>query len=136
MRMTRDGARKPMNGELDWVYPEELEIGTAHWWSPDGKQVAYLQLDISREPVFPQVDALSVRARIEPERYPMQATPTPTCAWESFPPTAVKHAGWTLVKRATISSRACAWLPDGQRGRGTIKPDSEPPRFMIASRNG
>ena len=74
-RLTRDGSENLLNGELDWVYPEELEIGTAHWWSPDGKQVAYLQFDISREPVFPQVDTLSVRARLEPERYPNAGDP-------------------------------------------------------------
>jgi dipeptidyl-peptidase 4 len=70
VRLTSDGSENLLNGELDWVYPEELEIGTAHWWSPDSKQIAYLQLDITREPVFPQVDALSLRARFEPERYP------------------------------------------------------------------
>ena len=33
------------NGGLDWVYPEELELGTAYWWSPDSKSIAYLQFD-------------------------------------------------------------------------------------------
>src|SRR5579884_3469825 len=31
-RLTRDGSATLLNGELDWVYPEELEIGTAMWW--------------------------------------------------------------------------------------------------------
>ena len=74
-RLTSDGSETSLNAELDWVYPEELEIGTAHWWSPDSKQVAYLQLDVSREPVFPQVDVLNLRARFEPERYPKAGTP-------------------------------------------------------------
>src|SRR5579864_250468 len=75
VRLTSDGSETLLNGELDWVYPEELEIGTAHWWSPDGKFIAYLQLDVSREPVFPQVDALALRARFEPERYPQAGDP-------------------------------------------------------------
>ena len=63
------------NGELDWVYPEELDLSTAHWWSPDSRSIAYLQFDISREPVFPQVDLLHPRAKLEPEFFPQPGTP-------------------------------------------------------------
>ncbi|MFB3828451.1 MAG: S9 family peptidase [Bryobacteraceae bacterium] len=76
-RLTHDGSATLLNGELDWVYPEELELGTAHWWSPDGRSVAYLQFDVSREPAFPQVDLLPRPARLEPERYPKPGTPNP-----------------------------------------------------------
>src|SRR5580658_255536 len=44
-RLTEDGGPTLLNGELDWVYPEELDLGTAYWWSPDSKQIAYLQFD-------------------------------------------------------------------------------------------
>jgi len=36
-RLTEDGSANLLNGELDWVYPEELDLGTAFWWSPDSK---------------------------------------------------------------------------------------------------
>src|SRR5437867_3273107 len=58
-RLTSDGSPTLLNGQLDWVYPEELDLGTAYWWSPDSKRIAYLQFDISHEPAFPQVDLLS-----------------------------------------------------------------------------
>jgi dipeptidyl-peptidase-4 len=74
-RLTSDGSPTLLNGQLDWVYPEELDLGTAYWWSPDSKRIAYLQFDVSREPVFPQVDLLSARARLEPERYPKAGNP-------------------------------------------------------------
>ncbi len=74
-RLTTDGSAKLLNGELDWVYPEELEISTAHWWSPDGSAIAYLQLDVSREPMFPQVDLTGTHARLEPELFPQPGTP-------------------------------------------------------------
>ncbi len=74
-RLTEDSSATLWNGELDWVYPEELEISTAHWWSPDSSQIAYLQFDVAREPVFPQVDLLSWRAVAEPERFPQPGTP-------------------------------------------------------------
>ena len=74
-RLTTDGSDTLLNGELDWVYPEELELSTAHWWSPDSQSVAYLQFDVSREPVFPQVSLLNSRGVMEPERYPKAGDP-------------------------------------------------------------
>ena len=61
-RLTTDGSATLWNGELDWVYPEELNLSTAHWWSPDSSQIAYLQFDVAHESIFPQVDLLSWRA--------------------------------------------------------------------------
>jgi dipeptidyl-peptidase-4 len=68
--LTTHGAETLRNGGLDWVYPEELELGTAFWWSPDSKSIVYLQFDTSREPIFPHEDLLRTRALFEPERYP------------------------------------------------------------------
>jgi dipeptidyl-peptidase 4 len=75
MRLTGDGGPTLWNGELDWVYPEELDLSTAHWWSPDSSQIAYLQFDVSRESIFPHADLLSWRALPEPERFPQPGTP-------------------------------------------------------------
>ncbi len=69
-RLTRDGTPTLRNGGTDWVYPEELFLSTAFWWSPDSKSVAYLQFDMSGEPIIPHADLLKVRAVYEPERYP------------------------------------------------------------------
>lgn len=74
-RLTHDGAPTRRNGQLDWVYPEELELGTAYWWAPDSRHLAYLQFDTSAEPVFPQVDLLRARGVLEPERYPKAGDP-------------------------------------------------------------
>ncbi|HME11917.1 MAG TPA: DPP IV N-terminal domain-containing protein, partial [Candidatus Acidoferrum sp.] len=32
--ITHGGTEEIRKGELDWVYPEELEIKTAYWWAP------------------------------------------------------------------------------------------------------
>lgn len=76
-RLTSDGSDTLLNAELDWVYPEELDLDTAHWWSPDSRSIAYLQFDIAREPVFPQVSLLNARGVLEPERYPKAGDPNP-----------------------------------------------------------
>lgn len=75
MRLTHDGKSTLLNGELDWVYPEELDLGTAYWWSGDSQRISFLQFDISHEFVYPQVDLRGLRAQFEPERYPQAGTP-------------------------------------------------------------
>lgn len=74
VRLTEDGSETLLNGELDWVYPEELDLGTAYWWAPDSKSIAFLQLDIARELVHPHVDLLGLFAKAEPQRYPKAGT--------------------------------------------------------------
>ncbi len=69
-RLTTGGSDTLRNGGLDWVYPEEIGLDTAYWWAPDSKSVAYLQFDVSREPLYPHEDLLKARALFEPERYP------------------------------------------------------------------
>ena len=69
-RLTTSGAPTLLNGGLDWVYPEEIGLSRAFWWSPDSKSLAYLQFDTSREPTFPHEDLLRTRALFEPQRYP------------------------------------------------------------------
>ena len=69
-RLTHHGTESLRNGGLDWVYPEEIGLSTAWWWSPDSKSVAFLQFDTNREPLFPHEDLLRTRAVWEPQRYP------------------------------------------------------------------
>jgi dipeptidyl-peptidase-4 len=101
------------NGELDWVYPEELDLSTAHWWSPDSSQIAYLQFDVGRESIFPQVDLLSWRALTEPERFPQPGTPN-----------AEVRLGWWRPRRsdALDGHRRNARPPAGARRLGARQP--------------
>lgn len=74
-RLTLDGTATVWNGRLDWVYPEELQIPRAWWWSPDGREIAYLQFDVGAEMLHPQVDPGPVQAVAEPQRFPKAGTP-------------------------------------------------------------
>ena len=65
------------NGGLDWVYPEELDLGTAYWWSPDSRSIVYLQFDISHEPIYPHEDLRGPRPIYEPQRYPQAGENNP-----------------------------------------------------------
>ena len=41
--LTKGGTEEIRKGELDWVYPEELEIKTGYWWAPDASAIARLR---------------------------------------------------------------------------------------------
>jgi len=45
VQLTSDGSRFIVNGTFDWVYEEELFCRDGFRWSPDGKQIAYWQLN-------------------------------------------------------------------------------------------
>lgn len=67
---TEGGTEEVRKGELDWVYPEELEITTAYWWAPDSSAIAYLQMDESKVAKYPLVEFSSPTGEAEEERYP------------------------------------------------------------------
>ncbi|QDA61452.1 S9 family peptidase [Hymenobacter jejuensis] len=46
--LTTDGTDKLINGTFDWVYEEELDCRDGFRWSPDGKSLAYWQLDATK----------------------------------------------------------------------------------------
>jgi len=46
-QLTNDAENGIINGLFDWVYEEEFSIKDGFRWSPDGKKIAYWQLDTS-----------------------------------------------------------------------------------------
>ena len=114
-RLTLNGAETLRNGGLDWVYPEELELGTAFWWSPDSKSIAYLQFDTSREPVFPHEDLLRERALYEPQRYPQAGENNPDVRLGVVVATggATRWLEAGDTRSAYLIARA-GWMPDSK----------------------
>src|SRR6266404_2135104 len=67
---TEGGTEEVRKGELDWVYPEELEITTAYWWAPDSSAIAYFEMDERKVAKYPLVDFSSPAGDAEEEPYP------------------------------------------------------------------
>ena len=66
-----------LNGEIDWVYLEELDVRSNYFWSPDSKQIAYLQMNESRVPLYPLVDWIPLHATVDEQRYPQPGDANP-----------------------------------------------------------
>ncbi|MDN3654379.1 DPP IV N-terminal domain-containing protein [Ferruginibacter paludis] len=47
-QLTFDGTRKLINGTFDWVYEEEFGCRDGFRWSPDGKNIAFWQVDANK----------------------------------------------------------------------------------------
>ena len=114
-QLTRGGTDELLNGELDWVYPEELDIQTAHWWSPDSARIAFLQLDQSAVGKYPLVDELAYEGKLIEERYPIAGSPNPIAR------VGVVAVGGGAVRwmdtgadKSVLLARV-DWLPDSRR---------------------
>ena len=66
-----------LNGEVDWVYEEELDVRSNYFWSPDSKSLAFLQMNEADVPIYPITDWLPVHSNIAPQRYPQPGDPNP-----------------------------------------------------------
>ncbi len=66
-----------LNGGIDWVYLEELDVRSNYFWSPDSKQIAYLQMDETAVPQYPLVDWIPTHATVDEQRYPQPGDPNP-----------------------------------------------------------
>jgi dipeptidyl-peptidase-4 len=74
---TQGGTEEVRKGELDWVYPEELELTTAYWWAPDSSAIAYLEMDERNVTQYPLVDFASFTGEADAERYPVAGGKNP-----------------------------------------------------------
>lgn len=75
--LTTGGAEELRKGELDWVYPEELDIYSAYWWAPDSSAVAYLEMNEHPVAQFPMVNFESYTGEAEMQRYPVAGGKNP-----------------------------------------------------------
>ena len=66
-----------LNGAVDWVYEEELDVHSNYFWSPDSSKLVYLQMDESHVPEYPITDWIPVHPTIDKQRFPQPGDPNP-----------------------------------------------------------
>ncbi len=76
-RLTDSQADTVLDGEVDWVYEEELDVRSNYFWSPDSRHVAYLQMNESSVPEYPIADWIPTHATVDRQRYPQPGDPNP-----------------------------------------------------------
>ena len=74
-QLTHDGSPTIINGTFDWVYEEELNLRDGFRWSPDGRRIAFWQLDASGVHDFLLIDDTdSLYSFTIPVQYPKAGT--------------------------------------------------------------
>lgn len=114
-RLTEDGSPELWNGKLDWVYPEELDLGQAVWWSPDSQHLAYLQFDVGHVLLFPHADFLELKPNYEPQRYPKAGEPNADVRVGVVPWTGGRTRWMDFGEIRDHLIARIQWLPDSKR---------------------
>jgi dipeptidyl-peptidase 4 len=71
-QLTYDGNRQLINGTFDWAYEEEFFCRDGFRWSPDGKQLAYWQIDAKNTKDYEMLNTTdSIYPKVIPVEYPV-----------------------------------------------------------------
>jgi len=107
-----------LNGKVDWVYEEELEVRSNYFWSPDSKSLAYLQMNESEVPEYPLIDWIPNHAQVQNQHYPQPGDPNPDVrvgvvgaqggktVWVKLP----LHAGQDYIPRFGWVDHHTVWI--------------------------
>lgn len=94
-QLTRTDSPNVINGTFDWVYEEELSLRDGFRWSPDGKSIAYWQLDTSGVRKFPLVNNID--------------SLYPSIQWFAYPKVGQRNSA-CRVGVLDVDSGATQWL--------------------------
>ena len=107
-----------LNGEVDWVYEEELDTRTNYFWSPDSNKLAFLQTNETTVPQYPITDWIPTHASVDLQSYPQPGDPNPDVrvgvvagkggkiVWVKLP----LHAGQDYIPRFGWADRKTLWV--------------------------
>ena len=76
-QLTKDTGDNFLNGDIDWVYAEELDVRSNYFWSPDSKEIAFLHMDETKVPTYPITDWMPTHPTVDQEKYPKVGDPNP-----------------------------------------------------------
>jgi dipeptidyl-peptidase-4 len=76
-QLTKDTNENLLNGDIDWVYAEELAVRSNYFWSPDNKEIVFLHMDETKVPTYPITDWMPTHPSVEQEKYPKVGDPNP-----------------------------------------------------------
>jgi dipeptidyl-peptidase 4 len=76
-RLTNERDEEVLDGVVDWLYEEELGVRSNYFWSPDSRQILFLQTDERPVPRYPITDFIPQHPVVDPQKYPNAGDPNP-----------------------------------------------------------
>ena len=113
--LTKETDPDLLNGEVDWVYEEELDVRSNYFWSPDGRQIAFLQMNEKEVPTYPITDWIPLNPDVDRQKYPKPGDPNPAVR------IGVVSAGGSKTK----------WISGGGGSEGGSLPIGNDPGVLI-----
>ena len=104
-QLTDDKDEDLLNGEVDWVYAEELDVRSNYFWSPNGKDIVFLQMNEKSVPTYPITDWMPTHPTVDQEKYPKAGDPNPVVRL------GVVSAGGSKPKWISLTDDADTYVP-------------------------
>ncbi len=115
--LTTGGTDTLRKGKASWLYYEELfgRNWRAFWWSPDSRNLAFLETDSSAVPRYTIVDNQRRKQRVEVERYarPGERNPHVEMGVVSREGGAVRQVDLSAYDDGLYLVSHVSWTPDG-----------------------
>ena len=112
-QLTKDSDSNLFNGDIDWVYAEELAVRSNYFWSPDGKEIAFLHMDETKVPTYPITDWMPTHPTVDQEKYPKVGDPNPVVKLGVVDPDKGKVRWISLTKDEDTYIPRFGWLREG-----------------------
>ncbi len=114
-QLTDDSGDDLLNGDIDWVYAEELSVRSNYFWSPDSRQIVFLHMDETEVPTYPIANLLPTHPTVDYQKYPKVGDPNPVVKL------GVADVDRGKVRWISLAAAADAYLPRfGWVGEGVI----------------
>jgi dipeptidyl-peptidase 4 len=118
VRLTRSSEKEEkdetlLNGEVDWVYAEELSVRSNYFWSPDSRDIVFLQMDESTVPAYPIVNWMPTHPTVDMEKYPQAGDPNPAVRLGVVSASGGKPKWISLSKDSDIYIPRFGWVRNG-----------------------
>ncbi|MBZ5694434.1 MAG: S9 family peptidase [Acidobacteriia bacterium] len=113
--LTTGGSEEILKGQLDWLYPEELDATTAYWWSPDSSKIAYYEMDERPVTRYPIMDMSSPVGAMEYTRFPQAGEANPIVRVGVVPVDGGETKWMDSGADTDVYLPRVVWLRDGRR---------------------
>jgi len=112
-QLTKDTDENILNGEVDWVYAEELSVRSNYFWSPNSEEIVFLQMNEKLVPTYPITDWMPTHPKVDQEKYPKAGDPNPVVRLGVVNAKNGKVKWLTLTKDTDNYVPRFGWVRDG-----------------------
>jgi dipeptidyl-peptidase-4 len=131
-RLTTGASDTVSYGVAEFIAQEELGRRRGHWWSPDGRRIAFAEVDEADVPVFALTDYRDAHGGLSRQRYPRPGDPNATVRlWAARVDSLAPSDSAAPAVRIDVPSgpdwylARVAWRPDGKRLVVQVLPRSQ-----------